>query len=446
MTDKTQKYKWNIIALVVFVCLAVGGCGQKENNVRVYEDEQIAVSVEHEELTVTAFIDKIDAETGVIDFVDCMTGVTYSLGYHGGVDITNSHGNAMNIEQLQCGEIMDVTYYSDTKKLTKLQQSSKAVRRTGVTKLAISADGTSAVYKGTKCSVSEYARAYDGDKEIDMLEVNTEDEVTLNLYGDKLMSVVVTKGHGYVRLKNQDTYVGGMVEIGHGVIVPVTPDMLVAVGEGTYTLTLSRNGYTGSKENVVVTKGKETEVDVYDIAIPRGTIICEITPAEADLYVNNVRQTEHAYSGYYGSYMIKVMASGYNTYVRRVTLEDTVKTYKIELAQKSESTTEDGTTEDNTTDSDTATSTTEVPITEKVATNNTITISSPEGVGVYVDGEYVGMSPVTFGKTVGTHTVTLYKSGYLIKSYTIQSLDDGNNDTYTLADLVPITGDTEIIE
>jgi hypothetical protein len=95
------------------------------------------------------------------------------------------------------------------------------------------------------------------------------------------------------------------------------------------------------------------------------------------------------------------------------------------------------------TTSTTATGSTEATTTEAVTTNNTVTISTPDGAGVYVDGEYVGTAPVTFAKTVGSHTVTLYKTGYLIKSYTIQSLDDGNDDTYTLADLVKISGDAE---
>jgi hypothetical protein len=129
-----------------------------------------------------------------------------------------------------------------------------------------------------------------------------------------------------------------------------------------------------------------------------------------------------------------------------------VKEFNITLTEQTaddtdstEETTEDSTTTAETTEASGSTSAT-TATSENVTTNSKITISTPEGAGVYVDGEYVGVAPVTFAKTVGTHTVTLYKSGYLIKSYTIQSLDDGNDDTYTLADLVPISEDAEEAE
>ena len=71
-------------------------------------------------------------------------------------------------------------------------------------------------------------------------------------------------------------------------------------------------------------------------------------------------------------------------------------------------------------------------------TDNIITIKTPVGASVYVDGDYVGIAPVSFTKVVGAHTITLYKSGYLIKSYTIQATNDGKDDEYSFADLTSL--------
>ena len=57
---------------------------------------------------------------------------------------------------------------------------------------------------------------------------------------------------------------------------------------------------------------------------------------------------------------------------------------------------------------------------------------------VYFDGDYVGIAPVSIRKTAGTHTITLYKAGYLIKSYTIQAEDNGKDDEYSYADLISV--------
>ena len=51
----------------------------------------------------------------------------------------------------------------------------------------------------------------------------------------------------------------------------------------------------------------------------------------------------------------------------------------------------------------------------------------------------MGYAPVTFQKVVGTHTIVLYQTGSLIKSYTIQATDDGKDDEYSFDDLTTLT-------
>jgi hypothetical protein len=448
LDKKWLKYKILICTLILYCGLC--GCTAGSGNVKVYDGDMAGVDVSHEEVSMVAVVSKVDIDGKKISFIDCVSGNKKDLIYNGGVSIKNAYGNDIDIADLSCGEIMDVTYYEDTGKLVDMTVDSKAVKRTGVTKLVIDADKKSASYKGIECNVAQFVTAYDDGLQVDVMEISTEDQVTLNFYGDKLMSIVVELGHGYVRLTNQNSYIGGMVEIGYDVIVPVTADMLLEVREGSYTLRISKNGYSQSMEDVVVVKGEKTDVDLLEIAIPRGTAVFNIEPEEAILYVGGKVQATHSYSDIYGDYTIKIEADGYNTFNGKFTINDSVKNFDISLTKQDETDDESDSSEsdDASESTEAADNTTEQTATasENVMTNSTVTINSPTDVGVYVDGEYVGMSPVTFAKTVGTHTVTLYKSGYLIKSYTIQSLDDGNDDTYTLADLVPISSDAEEVE
>jgi hypothetical protein len=447
LDKKELKYKTLICGLLLICILA--GCNTGSGNVKVYDGDNAGVDVTHEEKSMTAVVSSVDVAAKTISFVDCASGAEKELLYNGGVTLENSYGNDIDFSELGCGEIMDVTYYTDNSKLVSAIGNSNVEKRTGVSKFSFSADESSATYKGVECSVSKYVTAYDENNRIDILEISKEDELTLYFYGGKLMSIVVDVGHGYVSLENQTTYIGGMVEIGYDVIVPVTSNMLLEVREGTYTLRISKNGYSDSMEDIVVTKGEKTDVDLLEIAIPRGTAVFNIEPSDAVLYVNGDEQPSHTYANIYGDYTIKVEAEGYDTFKGKFTINDTVKEFNVTMTatedDEEDEDTEDSeeTEETSETTSTTATGSTEATTTEAVTTNNTVTISTPEGAGVYVDGEYVGVAPVTFAKTVGSHTITLYKTGYLIKSYTIQSLDDGNDDTYTLADLVKITGDAE---
>ena len=448
--------------MLVMLALAytLTACGTESNDVKVYENTE-DVSASHEELTMTAIITSMDMDNNLLHFVSVQDGTDVELQYHGGVGVYSAQGTDIGISGVACGSVVDIVYYADTGKLVQITQNAKVKTYTGVKKFAYRTDNNTAAYNGTSFKISDYAKAFDGDREIALIDVNTEDEVTLYVWNGTLLSVVITKGHGYIRLLNQGTYVGGFVEIGKDVIVPVTADMLVAVGEGEYTLRISRNGYSGEKP-VRVTRDREMNVDISDIAIPSGTVTFTVTPEDAGetICVDGETIENRTYTGLYGEHQLTIQADGYDSFRGSFKISDTVKTLRVTLqAETTEETTED-TTETEETGSDQTTVSGQPTTGEKTATTqagqtttattqsgqttepavqgNKITIKKPEGVGVYFDGDYVGIAPVSIKKTAGTHTITLYKAGYLIKSYTIQAEDNGKDDEYSYADLISV--------
>lgn len=477
-----------MVALLIFV---VCGCKDNKSNIKVYEDTEEQINL-HDERSFTAIVANINLDDKYMCFIECNTGAFYNIEYHGGVGIYNTHDKEIGLNEIKCGSVVDVTYYSDTNRLVSISQNKQAITLSGVNKFTVDLQELKAKYKGTSIGVWEHVIAFDEGKDINIMEINTEDQVTLNMYNNKLVSVVVELGHGYVRLENQDSYVGGMVEIGYDVIVPVANDMLLAVREGDYTLRINRAGFSNSKP-VTVCKGEEVVVDIADIAIPTGTAVFNITPVDAKLYIGGELQEGHAYTGLFGSYNFRIEAEGYKTRKGSYKLDETIKKIEIELVADEKGTTESSstdttitttepgsttapgsteapgsTTNPSTTGSDTTTSTTTAsttgttgePTTEEgkpgpateddigttefpEATENKVTIKAPVGVSVYLDGEYIGVAPVSFPKVVGTHTIILYQKGYLIKSYSINSINNGKDDEYSFP---PLSSLIELIE
>ena len=70
-------------------------------------------------------------------------------------------------------------------------------------------------------------------------------------------------------------------------------------------------------------------------------------------------------------------------------------------------------------------------------------IDAPENVEVYLDGNYVGISPCSFKKTSGSHVITLRKSGYETRSYTVQVDEEKKDVSYSFVDLVASTSASE---
>lgn len=439
----------------VLLCISMAGCGQTKNDVKVYENTE-QVSSEHEEASVTATITSMDMEKNLIHVVSIEDGTDLELQYHGGVSVCNAQGKDIGISAVACGSVVDITYYADTMKLVRISENAKVKTYKEVKKFLYRPDDRTVSYNGISLKVSDYTQAFDGETPIALVDVNTEDEVTISVWNDTLLSVVITKGHGYVRLLNQGTYVGGFVEIGKDVIVPVTADMLVAVGEGDYTLRISKNGYSGEKK-IRVTRDREMNVDLSDIAIPSGTVTFAVTPEDAGetIEVDGQAVENRTFTGLYGDHTLKITAEGYDSFRGSFKISETMKTLRVTLQKiETDDTTEESTEttettqEGQTTAGEQATSenqttqsgqtTQEGQTTGSAEHEYKITIKKPEGVGVYFDGDYVGIAPVSIKKTAGTHTITLYKAGYLIKSYTIQAEENGKDDEYSYADLISV--------
>ena len=73
--------------------------------------------------------------------------------------------------------------------------------------------------------------------------------------------------------------------------------------------------------------------------------------------------------------------------------------------------------------------------TDTTTTYYRVHIDAPENVEVYLDGNYVGISPCSFKKTSGSHVITLRKSGYETRSYTVQVDDEQKDVSYSFVDL-----------
>ena len=137
---------------------------------------------------------------------------------------------------------------------------------------------------------------------------------------------------------------------------------------------------------------------------------------------------------------------GYKDYTGILRVQESSKKYEtvyIDLAAEDEDSkttaTPSTTTSPTTTPSSTATSNTTVATatpTPSTDSNCKISIKEPEGASVYVNGVYKGVAPISFTKIIGDLTITLSKTGYVTKSYSVTIDDDSEDVEYSFADLV----------
>lgn len=426
-------------------------------------DENKDESIDTEDLVYesTAMLVGKDEETRKLKFISVDQDKLFELEVTGKTPILGKHGNNLTLSQIPLGEILDVSYSIHSKDVRGLQISDEAWTFTDVTKFDINEeegrmDVAGSTYKLPKTAIVSY-----GDELATFMDVTNVDTLTVKGYGRKVCSVIVERGHGYVRLMNDSYFEGGWIEVGQDIIKKVTEEMLIPVPEGSYHVRLTNRGYA-AEEDVEIVRDEETvidlsEVDVKEVAI--GHVEFDIVPDYAQLFIDGVMTDfEERVPLEYGIHHVHVELAGYKSIDSNIRISDKYANIDMVLEEDTEEE-ETGTTvkknnanaapanlldtsstaSGSTSGTGPAASTSSTASTTAPVISNTrkVYVESPEGAEVFMDGMYVGIVPISFIKpAAGSHTITLSKNGYKTKSYTISVGSDDNDMTLSFSEMI----------
>lgn len=380
-------------------------------------------------------VKNINAEEKTVLLRDIDSGKELTLNYTGGTRLTDKYDSVIAMTQIKIGEIVESQYKEKESKLIAMKISARAWEYTNVNNLTVDRSEKNMLVGDDKYKYDESLILFSLDRTIDMMELNEQDMLTIKGYNRKICSIIVEKGHGYIRLENDAPFIGGWVEVGQIIVKPITKDMLIVAPEGDYKLTIASDGGGGFR-SITVKRDEETVVDIGGFkgeVLKSGSVDFTITPEEGVLYINgNKTKTEELVVLEYGTYNVKVTAKGYESYTEKLVVDKTLVEKEITLESIEETeTTETTNTLGNT---DTGNTTVESSSSE-VSDKYRIYIDKPEDAEVYFNGVYMGVAPVNFAKTSGTHTITLRKNGYENKSYTILINDDEEDARFSFSEL-----------
>lgn len=475
---------YSIILLLGLLCLTA--CGKQETAEEKDTGFVPAVTGVFDSAD-TAVVAKIDMDEKTVTLKNMDKKRQYTLSYDGTTFFYDKYGKVISITQLQKGEIVDVTFFREKKRLNTLQISGEAWTHKYIDEYKLDEEKFQAEIGSAIYAYSEDTVVISDGKQGDLIDINPVDVLTFRGMGSDVYSIVVERGHGYVRLKNEEYFYGGWIEIGNKTIQKVSDGMMLTVPEGSHQVIISNKGTSGVKQ-IEVRKDMELELDVGDLKgeEPKyGTVIFTITPEDATLYLDG-EKTDYSLPVRLevGIHQMIVMADGYDTVSQYLKVGEASAGIEVEMKAKEDvsgndvsgndilsdneildevnrilnekgysgitadelagnyngtgqsGTAGNGTDNSAGTNNTTGNGQTNTPVTSTLSYY--VTIEAPIGVEIYLDGNYIGITPCSFKKDTGSHTLTLRKTGYVAKSYTIQVDEEQKNVSYSFLDLVKI--------
>ncbi len=433
--------------VMIMLALLITGCTSQASNIGMAKDK--AGNVVDTGFTVstvgsydsadTAVVMSVDQQNNSVTLMNMDAGRQYTLYYDGTTYVTDKYNGPMTISQIRAGDVVDVNFLKGKRQIAGIQLSPKAWVYDNVENYDLGGINKTASIGSTTYSLPEDVVVLSEGRRTEVMDIVAQDKLSIRGIDHEIYSISVEKGHGYLRLKNDQALIGGWIEVGNTVIKEISEDMLLVVPEGSYQVFLSNNGASCTKD-IIVERDKEVVLDVGDLEVPQdktGRILLSVTPDTARVKIDNrTVDISNAIELPYGIHQIQLEAEGYDSLMKYIQVGSEYAKISFTLEEKKKN--DDSSISGNSTQDKKPEEKDDSSVSENTlntSSGNKVYIDSPKGVEVYVDSKYVGISPVSFKKIVGSHTVTLRKSGYKTKSYTIYLYNDGEDITYSFTDL-----------
>lgn len=439
-----KKIKKTVCLVLTVALLSVSGCavpflhGEGEASVPSPDSVDIGfvpAGPESYDSADTAILTDRNEKENQVTFLNLDLGRKYTLSMDGTTRLYDKYGEAVSIEQIQKGDIVDITFLKSEKHLTSMQLSTQSWSYSDVAWYEINMLKGEVSIGEEIYKLTSNTQFLSQGREIESIDLNSADVLSFQGLGNQVLSVRVEKGHGYLRLTNDEKFVGGWIEVGESLIQRITDDMLLLVPEGSYRVNITNKGGGGIK-NVEISRNEETVLDIGDLEIPEpqtGMVFFSLTPSDAQLYIDGEQvDASGPVTLEYGLHQMIVRAEGYQSITQYIRVAQESASYDIEMESAGAEIGE----EESSTESDSG-------MQEPVTDYYKVYIDAPEKAEVYVDGHYVGISPCSFRKSEGTHVIILRREGYETRSYTVQ-IDNAEKDmSYSFADLLKYDSDAD---
>ena len=378
----------------------------------------------------TAILVDRDEKEGTVSFLNLDLGKQYTLSVDGTTRFYDKYGDSISLSQVQTGDIVDVTFLKSKKHLTTLQLSPSAWSFTNVEKYEFNMVRNEVSIGSEVYKLNSNTQYLSEDRKMDSMDLNPSDVLGFQGIDNQVLTVRVEKGHGYLRLANDENFIGGWIEIGQSQIQKISEDMLVLVPEGSYQVNISNKGGGGTK-SVVINRNEETTLDIGDLEIPEpqyGMVLFSVDPSSTEIYIDGSKvDISEPVSLLYGIHQMIARAEGYQSVTQYIRVAQESAGINVVLDANAGEEEEEST---SASESSAATATDYYKV----------YVDAPEGAEVYLDGNYVGISPCSFKKTTGAHVITLRRTGFETRSLTVQIDEEEKDLSYSFADLVSDAG------
>lgn len=318
---------------------------------------------------------KTDKETGVFD----------------------KYGKKISLSEISAGDVVKISLDNKNQLAVQIEYTNDMWTQEKISNVKIQPNGKTITILNKIYYYTDETLFYYKDKLINPQKLNEMDILCLNGVNDKVWSVDVIEYHGYITVKNKDKIKDGTIQINNQAEVSLSETEKIIVSEGAHNIVIKGSNIEPYTADVYIVADEEFSIDLSDAQTKTSVLILKTNVENYQLYVN---ETLTNYSEplvlTQGEYNLKITKDGYLPWQQQVNLIEP----SMEVTAN---------------------------LTEEVKKGNLTISTEPTAAYVYVDNQYIGVSPIMVDLEYGEHRFLVKMDGYQDISGPV--IIDGEEDT-----------------
>lgn len=335
MKKKIQRGILYSCLVLLFMC-CITGCSKVQDEDVVTEDTQADVEAE-ENIYLIMENDALE-ETLVLFSYD--TGLEHYYKYDFSTRFKNKYGDYIPASQFVPGRVVEIGERNTDGCLTEVQITDEVWEYEDVKRFSIDDENGIFTIADTKYSILDRYFVFSNGDRITSSRISEDDILTVVGKEKKILSVMVTTGHGTLSLNNTDVFEGSFIQLNNDIFAIITENMDMEVPEGIYTLKVANNGWGGSTE-IEIIRGETTEIDLEALkgeGKKKGIVNFDINVEDVSVYVDyELIDHTQGVELTYGVHRLEIEAPGYSTWKKYLAVNSANSTIVIDLEDDEES-------------------------------------------------------------------------------------------------------------
>lgn len=280
-----------------------------------------------------AIILSVNLDEAVITVCPTGSEASEDIHYSGATDIHTKYGRRITAALLKAGDLVTVGLDSEGTPVS-IYGCEDAWSYKNILNMTIDPSLRKITIGDTIYRYDDSLRVFSGDTFYGLDYLSGEDVLSAYGIGNYIYLIKVVKGHGLLTLDNYESFIGGSLQIGRSISVPITDNFGVTLSEGEYNVIAEADGLTGE---AVIRIGRDSTA-VFDLSpflpepVEYGLVSFSLDPSAASLYIDGVLTGSSAPASLtYGEHTVDVLLDGYTPYTGMIKVSRSQTSYSINL-------------------------------------------------------------------------------------------------------------------